>query len=55
MRDMIKWMEHWAFLLTNKAVDNIRQDKDFNRNHLAKMLYWQCEMYQNIISNLLEK
>jgi len=55
MKHFIKWKEEWVFLFTNNAVDNIRNSEWFNSNHLAKVLYEQCEMYKHIISNLLEQ
>ena len=55
MKHLIGNNIEWVYLLTNNCVDNIRNSEWFNSNHLAKVLYEQCEMYKHIISNLLEQ
>ena len=54
---MNKFIENnieWAYAFTNHTVNNIRQDEKFNQNHLAKMLYEQCDNYKVIIDKLLK-
>ena len=54
MKNFIKWREEQTFWFINNQVNNIlNSDSDFNKNHTAKMLLAQIDIYKIIINNLL--
>jgi len=57
MRRFIKNNEKWASLFTNHQVEQLKDKniREIHSNHLAKVLLWHIETYQEIIYSLLEE
>ena len=53
MKEFIERNIWVSLMITNNTVDNVSSDEHFNKNHLAKILYEQCNNYKIIIEKLL--